>query len=101
MTKRINRKYLICVEEAGMIFVYKVKKEFRCGTHYHTLPYKTGKVEYTLTNSDVEGSVVTSLTSANYLRTELIRYFRNTLKRGNRPKVFIKRFHESDLDNFK
>lgn len=95
MTKRVNRKYFICVEDDGVTYTHKFTKGYRCGSYYYSLSRDSSGM--VINEEDIGSSIIEGLNHAISAQNSLIRYFKGKLQKGERPKVFLKRIYEKDM----
>lgn len=99
MTKRVNRKYFVCVEDDGVTYTHKFTKGYSCGSYYYSLSRDgNGMV---INEEDIESSIIEDLNHARWAQNSLIRYYKKKLPKGERPKVFLKRIYEKDMGMLK
>jgi len=99
MTKRVNRKYFVCVEDDGIVYTHKFTKSYRCGSYFYS--YTINDYGIVATEEDILTSIIDGFSNAKHAQESLIRYFKNKLPKGERPKVFLKRVYEKDMGMLK
>lgn len=99
MTKRVNRKYFVCVEDDGVVYTHKFTKGYRCGSYYYTLSREGSGIA--TSEEDIKSSIIDGLSNAIYSQNSLIRYYKGKLPKGERPKVFLVRIYEKNMVNEK
>ncbi len=95
MTKHVNRKYFVCVEDDGVTYTHKFTKGYRCGSYYYS--YAANDYSIVTSEEEILSSIITGLSEAKYAQNSLIKYYKNKLPRGERPKVFLKRVYEKNM----
>lgn len=96
MTKPVNRKYLICVENKGTVYTHMFsKKRAYGGTYYHT------ENRFAYTEEEMRNSIVIGYNHAIDLRNELVYQYKEKLPKGERLKVFIRRIYNKDMGMLK
>lgn len=99
MTKRVNRKYLVCVEDDGVTYTHKFTKGYRCGSYYYS--YTADDYGIATSEKDIKSSIIDGLNSAISAQNSLIKYYKSKLPKGERPKVFLKRIYKKDMGMLK
>jgi len=95
MTKRVNRKYFVCIEDDGVTYTHKFSKGYRCGGYYYS--YNKDDFDIITSEEDIKSSIIDGLSNAIYAQNSLIKYYKGKLPKGERPKVFLKRIYEKDM----
>ncbi len=95
MTKLTSRKYLICVEDEGIVYTHVFSEKFRCGGMYYTCYNNEGKFAHT--EEEMRSSIITGYRHAKSARDTLVEYYKKKLPKGERLKVFIKRIYDKDM----
>jgi len=99
MTKRVNRKYFVCVEDDGITYTHKFTKSYHCGSYYYS--YKENDYIIAMIEKDIKSSIIDGLSEAISAQNSLIKYYKKILPKGIRPKVFLKRIYEKDMGMLK